>query len=75
MEQAGLPNPLPPLGGPVPQGFHLELVGFSKGCVVLNQLLYELAGARAQPGLAAFVEIGSAPRRGRVYISEVAVVL
>ncbi|XP_046902357.1 mitochondrial protein C2orf69 homolog [Hypomesus transpacificus] len=56
MEQAGLPNPLPPLGGPVPQGFHLELVGFSKGCVVLNQLLYELAGARAQPGLAAFVE-------------------
>ncbi|XP_026862607.1 UPF0565 protein C2orf69 homolog [Electrophorus electricus] len=61
MEQAGLPNPLPPLGGaavplPLPQDFSLSLVGFSKGCVVLNQMVYELAGARADSELRPFLD-------------------
>ncbi|KAI4877964.1 hypothetical protein NFI96_020738 [Prochilodus magdalenae] len=58
MERAGLPNPLPPLGAatPLPQGFSLTLVGFSKGCVVLNQMAYELAGARGDPELRLFLE-------------------
>ncbi|KAL6485117.1 hypothetical protein MHYP_G00071620 [Metynnis hypsauchen] len=58
MERAGLPNPLPPLGGAalLPQGFSLTLVGFSKGCVVLNQIVYELAGARVDPELRLFLE-------------------
>uniref|UniRef100_A0A3B5MH68 Uncharacterized protein n=1 Tax=Xiphophorus couchianus TaxID=32473 RepID=A0A3B5MH68_9TELE len=48
---------LPPSGGAggLPPGFSLTLVGFSKGCVVLNQLVYELPGARADPNMAAFV--------------------
>lgn len=61
MEQAGLPNPLPPLSGtstpaPLPPGFTLTIVGFSKGCVVLNQIVYELAGARADPELRLFLD-------------------
>ncbi|XP_071774398.1 mitochondrial protein C2orf69 homolog [Centroberyx gerrardi] len=58
MERANLPNPLLPAGGAdsIPSGFSLTLVGFSKGCVVLNQMVYELAGARADPRLSAFVE-------------------
>ncbi|KAA0715783.1 UPF0565 protein C2orf69 -like protein [Triplophysa tibetana] len=61
MEQAGLPNPLPPLSGtstpsPMPPGFTLTIVGFSKGCVVLNQIVYELAGARANPELRLFLD-------------------
>lgn len=58
MEQAGLPNPVSPEEGAntIPQDFSMVLVGFSKGCVVLNQMVYELAGARANPKLAPFVE-------------------
>ncbi|XP_029936162.1 mitochondrial protein C2orf69 homolog [Myripristis murdjan] len=58
MERAGLPHPLPPPGGadPIPSGFSLILVGFSKGCVVLNQMVYELAGARADPELSPFID-------------------
>uniref|UniRef100_A0A3Q2P935 Chromosome 2 open reading frame 69 n=1 Tax=Fundulus heteroclitus TaxID=8078 RepID=A0A3Q2P935_FUNHE len=55
MERAKLQDRLPPAGG-APAGFSLTLVGFSKGCVVLNQLVYELRGARADPRMAAFVE-------------------
>uniref|UniRef100_UPI00358F1A1A mitochondrial protein C2orf69 homolog n=1 Tax=Myxine glutinosa TaxID=7769 RepID=UPI00358F1A1A len=33
----------------------LTLVGFSKGCVVLNQLVYELSTAQQQPELAALM--------------------
>ncbi|XP_066497368.1 mitochondrial protein C2orf69 homolog [Hoplias malabaricus] len=58
MERAGLPNPLPPLGGaaPLPQNFSLILVGFSKGCVVLNQIVFELAGVRADLELRLFLD-------------------
>ncbi|XP_052004865.1 LOW QUALITY PROTEIN: mitochondrial protein C2orf69 homolog [Xyrauchen texanus] len=61
MVQAGLPNPLPPLSdtstpAPLPSGFTLTLVGFSKGCVVLNQIVYELAGAQADPELRLFLD-------------------
>ncbi|XP_051998214.1 mitochondrial protein C2orf69 homolog [Xyrauchen texanus] len=61
MEKAGLLNPLPPLSGtstpaPLPPDFTLTLVGFSKGCVVLNQIVYELAGARADPELMQFLD-------------------
>ncbi|KAK1165959.1 hypothetical protein AOXY_G12460 [Acipenser oxyrinchus oxyrinchus] len=45
----------PLLHCPVPSDLALTLVGFSKGCVVLNQLVYELRGARADPELAPFV--------------------
>lgn len=58
MERAKLPHPLLPHGGAdsIPSGFSLTLVGFSKGCVVLNQMVYELAGARADPQVSHFVE-------------------
>ncbi|KAM9364644.1 mitochondrial protein C2orf69 homolog [Pholidichthys leucotaenia] len=56
MERANLPNLLQPTEGAVPTGFSLILVGFSKGCVVLNQLAYELAGARADPRMAPFIK-------------------
>lgn len=58
MERADLPNPLRPQGGgdSIPSGFSLALVGFSKGCVVLNQLVYELRGARADPQVSHFVK-------------------
>ncbi|KAG7279569.1 hypothetical protein CRUP_034157 [Coryphaenoides rupestris] len=58
MQRASLPDPLPPPGGDsaVPPGFSLTLVGFSKGCVVLNQMVHELAGARSDPRMAPFVE-------------------
>lgn len=58
MERANLPNPLQPQGGAdsVPSGFALTLVGFSKGCVVLNQMVYELSGARADPRLSHFIK-------------------
>ncbi|KAJ8012431.1 hypothetical protein DPEC_G00042700 [Dallia pectoralis] len=58
MEQAGLPNLLlhPGVGDTVVPGFSLALVGFSKGCVVLNQMVYELAMARADRELGPFVE-------------------
>lgn len=58
MERANLPNPLQPEGSAdsVPSEFSLTLVGFSKGCVVLNQLAYELAGARADPRVSHFVK-------------------
>ncbi|XP_075937891.1 mitochondrial protein C2orf69 homolog [Anarhichas minor] len=58
MERANLPNPPRPQGGadgPL-SGFSLTLVGFSKGCVVLNQMVYELAGARADLQMSHFVE-------------------
>ncbi|KAK1165844.1 hypothetical protein AOXY_G14484 [Acipenser oxyrinchus oxyrinchus] len=45
----------PLLHCPLPSDLALTLVGFSKGCVVLNQLVYELRGARADPELAPFV--------------------
>ncbi|XP_010877990.1 UPF0565 protein C2orf69 homolog isoform X2 [Esox lucius] len=58
MEQAGLSNLLPPkgVGDRVAPGFTLAVVGFSKGCVVLNQMVYELAMTRADPELGPFVE-------------------
>ncbi|XP_076602712.1 mitochondrial protein C2orf69 homolog [Chaetodon auriga] len=58
MERADLPHPLQPQGGAdsIPSGFSLALVGFSKGCVVLNQLVYELSGARADPQVSHFVK-------------------
>ncbi|XP_072252634.1 mitochondrial protein C2orf69 homolog [Leuresthes tenuis] len=58
MEQAELPTPLHPQGGAlsIPSGFSLSLVGFSKGCVVLNQMVYELPGACADPQMSAFVK-------------------
>ncbi|KAJ8252806.1 hypothetical protein GJAV_G00205830 [Gymnothorax javanicus] len=53
MEQAGL---LPPTAYPFPPpGFSLVLVGFSKGCVVLNQMVHELAVVKADPELAPFL--------------------
>ncbi|XP_028447126.1 mitochondrial protein C2orf69 homolog isoform X3 [Perca flavescens] len=57
MERANLPNRLQPQGGAdsVPPGFSLTLVGFSKGCVVLNQMVHELAGARADLQMSHFV--------------------
>ncbi|XP_053733339.1 mitochondrial protein C2orf69 homolog [Synchiropus splendidus] len=55
MRRAELAAPLLPPEGAVPAGFSLALVGFSKGCVVLNQLVYELAGARADQQMAPFV--------------------
>ncbi|XP_028249075.1 mitochondrial protein C2orf69 homolog [Parambassis ranga] len=58
MEQANLPSPLQPQGGAdsIPPGFSLTLVGFSKGCVVLNQMVYELPGARADPQMSPFLK-------------------
>lgn len=58
MERANLPNPLQPQGGAgsIPSGFSLTLVGFSKGCVVLNQMVYELSGARADPQMSHFIK-------------------
>ncbi|XP_054643325.1 mitochondrial protein C2orf69 homolog isoform X2 [Dunckerocampus dactyliophorus] len=58
MERAGLPNILHPQGGAasIPAGFSLTVVGFSKGCVVLNQMVYELAGARADQQMWDFVK-------------------
>nr|XP_057938416.1 mitochondrial protein C2orf69 homolog [Doryrhamphus excisus] len=58
MERAGLPNTLHPQGGAatIPPGFSLTVVGFSKGCVVLNQMVYELAGARADQHMWDFVK-------------------
>ncbi|XP_077584375.1 mitochondrial protein C2orf69 homolog [Stigmatopora nigra] len=53
MERVGLQNHLQPQGGAT-AGFSLTLVGFSKGCVVLNQVLYELDGAKADPSLGDF---------------------
>lgn len=61
MHRAALPHPLPPPeaspDSPVPPGLSLTLVGFSKGCVVLNQLLYELPGAQADPLMSPFVRL------------------
>ncbi|XP_077174876.1 mitochondrial protein C2orf69 homolog [Paroedura picta] len=37
-------------------GASFTLIGFSKGCVVLNQLLYELKGAKQDKDLAAFIQ-------------------
>ncbi|XP_041857369.1 UPF0565 protein C2orf69 homolog isoform X1 [Melanotaenia boesemani] len=58
MERAKLPAPLQPLGGAdsIPSEFSLTLVGFSKGCVVLNQMVYELPGASADPQMSSFVK-------------------
>ncbi|KAM6934519.1 mitochondrial protein C2orf69 homolog [Xenentodon cancila] len=58
MERAKLPNPLQPIGGAesTPSGFSLTVVGFSKGCVVLNQMVYELPGARADPQMSPFIK-------------------
>uniref|UniRef100_A0A665WL04 Chromosome 2 open reading frame 69 n=1 Tax=Echeneis naucrates TaxID=173247 RepID=A0A665WL04_ECHNA len=58
MERANLPNPLQLQGGAdsIPSGFSLTLVGFSKGCVVLNQMVYELGGARADPQISPFIK-------------------
>ncbi|KPP78786.1 hypothetical protein Z043_101692 [Scleropages formosus] len=38
-----------------PPGFSLVLVGFSKGCVVLNQIVHELEGVQADSDLAPFL--------------------
>ncbi|XP_038605499.1 UPF0565 protein C2orf69 homolog [Tachyglossus aculeatus] len=38
-----------------PESASFTLIGFSKGCVVLNQFLFELKGARADRDLAAFL--------------------
>ncbi|XP_061579800.1 LOW QUALITY PROTEIN: mitochondrial protein C2orf69 homolog [Cololabis saira] len=58
MERAKLPNPLQPVGGAgsIPSGFSLTVVGFSKGCVVLNQMAYELPGAQADLQMSPFVK-------------------
>lgn len=56
MHRANLPHPLPAPEGTIPPGFSLTLVGFSKGCVVLNQLLYELPGAQADPRMSDLVQ-------------------
>lgn len=58
MERIHLPSRLQPGGGAdsVPAGFSLTLVGFSKGCVVLNQMVYELGGARADRHMSPFVQ-------------------
>lgn len=59
MLRADLPGAYPeaPPDGPSPPDLSLTLVGFSKGCVVLNQLLYELPGARADPLMSPFVRL------------------
>lgn len=51
MASAHLPNPLQPTDrtDSVPPGFWLTLVGFSKGCVVLNQMVHELPCALLEP--------------------------
>lgn len=51
VEHAHLPNPLQPTDSTdsIPPGFWLTLVGFSKGCVVLNQLVHELSSALLEP--------------------------
>ncbi|XP_057709282.1 mitochondrial protein C2orf69 homolog [Corythoichthys intestinalis] len=54
MERAGLQNTIQHPDGAPSTAFSLTLVGFSKGCVVLNQVLYELGGAQADPHLADF---------------------
>lgn len=58
IERADLPHPLKPQGGTdtIPSGFSLALVGFSKGCVVLNQLVYELPGAHSDPEMSNFLQ-------------------
>lgn len=58
MERANLPDPLPALGSSMslPPDFALTIVGFSKGCVVLNQMVYELPVAKTDPELAPFLE-------------------
>ncbi|XP_041930130.1 UPF0565 protein C2orf69 homolog [Alosa sapidissima] len=58
MERANLPDPLPILGSSLslPPGFSLTIMGFSKGCVVLNQMVYELPAAKTDPELAPFLE-------------------
>ncbi|KAM3607390.1 uncharacterized protein V6R79_006906 [Siganus canaliculatus] len=58
MERAHLPDPLQPQGGAdtIPSGFSLALVGFSKGCVVLNQMVYELPGARGDARMSHFAK-------------------
>ncbi|XP_053089944.1 mitochondrial protein C2orf69 homolog isoform X1 [Pangasianodon hypophthalmus] len=61
MKRAAIAEPLPPLVGasvpaPLPTGFSLILVGFSKGCVVLNQMVHELASARTDPELRQFLD-------------------
>uniref|UniRef100_A0A3Q2Y8B9 Chromosome 2 open reading frame 69 n=1 Tax=Hippocampus comes TaxID=109280 RepID=A0A3Q2Y8B9_HIPCM len=56
MERAGLPNTIraPGDASGTRAGFSLTLVGFSKGCVVLNQVVHELAGALADPRVSDF---------------------
>ncbi|XP_061774711.1 mitochondrial protein C2orf69 homolog isoform X2 [Nerophis ophidion] len=58
MARAGLPNGFHPQGdtASIPAGFSLTVVGFSKGCVVLNQMLCELGGARADRQMRDFVQ-------------------
>lgn len=58
MKRVKLPNPLQPARGAdsIPAGFSLVLVGFSKGCVVLNQMVYELPGALLDPRMLAFIK-------------------
>lgn len=53
MLRAGLPPP----EAPPPLSPSLTLLGFSKGCVVLNQLLYELPGAQADPLMSPFTQL------------------
>ncbi|KAF6738725.1 UPF0565 protein C2orf69-like [Oryzias melastigma] len=58
MRRVKLPDPLQPTGGvdSIPTDFSLILVGFSKGCVVLNQMVYELPGALLDPRMSAFIK-------------------
>lgn len=48
-------GPLHAEEGELHSGVPLHLVGFSKGCIVLNQLIYELKSAKANSSLSDFV--------------------
>ncbi|XP_062861675.1 mitochondrial protein C2orf69 homolog [Trichomycterus rosablanca] len=83
MELAGIAKPLPslenvPVPAPLPRGFSLILVGFSKGCVVLNQIVHELGTARADPELQKFLDCvsdmywldGGHPGTGETWVTD-----
>lgn len=55
-KEHNLNYPIVALGSPSVKGsVSFTLIGFSKGCVVLNQLLYELKNAKTDPILEAFI--------------------
>lgn len=80
MELSGITKPLPSLENTaaLPRGFSLILVGFSKGCVVLNQIVHELATARAEPELRQFLDCvsdmfwldGGHPGSGETWVTD-----